>query len=341
MTPGQNVIRDSGASIDLATAETRSTRLTGGFVRAETARRDVRARAATAGRVTARRVLVDPEFAVAPDGVRIAAYRFGGTGPPLVLAHATGFHAHVFLPFAAALRDRFSVFAFDLRGHGESEAPPTSDGYAWRHLGSDLLAVADLFGLSNFHAVGNSVGGAITVEAELTRPGTIVAAVLFEPIIYPPDVIDPSPMIEGARRRRRVFASSDSMLAQWSGRGPFASWDPEALRCYVEYGVRDRTDGGVELKCSMEAEVMTFAGDVSAGIWQRFPHYRTPTLIVTGQRDDLRRSQWAERQAAAMPRAWAERRDDVGHFAPLERPAEIAARTGQFLLRSGQDARQR
>ncbi len=283
-------------------------------------------------RVTARRVLVEPEFAVAPDGVRIAAYRFGGTGPPLVLAHATGFHGHVFLPFAAALRDRFTVFAFDLRGHGESGAPSSADGYAWSRLGRDLLAVADLFGVGRFHAVGNSVGGAITVEAELTRPGTILSAVLFEPIIYPPEVTDPSPMIEGARRRRRVFASTDAMLTQWRGRGPFATWDPEALRCYVEYGVRDRADGQVELKCSAEAEVRTFEGDVTARIWERFPHYRTRTLIVSGKRDDLRRSQWAERQAEAMPRACAERRDDIGHLAPLERPAEIAARTVEFLL---------
>lgn len=269
------------------------------------------------------------------DGVRIAAYRFGGTGPPLILAHATGFHGHVFLPFAAALRDHFSVFAFDLRGHGESDPPPTSEGYEWRRLGRDLLAVADLFGLERFHAAGNSVGGAITVEAELQRPGTIIGAVLFEPIIYPPEITDPSPMLEGARRRRRVFLSTGEMLGQWRGRGPFAAWDDEALRCYVEYGVRDRADGQVELKCSADAEVMTFAGDVRAGIWERFAGYRTPTLIVTGKRDDLRRSQWAERQAAAMPRAWAERHDDLGHFAPLERPAEVAARVVVFCCMMG------
>jgi pimeloyl-ACP methyl ester carboxylesterase len=283
--------------------------------------------------VSGHRVAVKPEFAIAPDGVRIAVYRFGGTGPPLLLAHATGFHAHVFVPFAAALRDRFSIFAFDLRGHGESAAPAAPDGYAWWRLGADLLAVADLLGLANIHAVGNSVGGAIAVEAELRRPGTLGRAVLFEPIIYPPEITEPSPMLEGARRRRRVFDSTDEMLRQWRDREPFAAWDPEALRCYVEYGVRDRPDGRVELKCSAEAETMTFAGDVTAGIWQRFDQYRTPTLIVTGKRDDLRRSQWAERQAAAMPRAWAERRDDVGHFPPLERPGDIAARTADFLLR--------
>lgn len=68
-----------------------------------------------------------PERVTAGDGVRLAAYRFGGDGPPLLLAHATGFHAHVWLPLLGALRERFTVY----------EA-----------LGRDLLAVADHFRLA-------------------------------------------------------------------------------------------------------------------------------------------------------------------------------------------------
>jgi pimeloyl-ACP methyl ester carboxylesterase len=282
--------------------------------------------------VTGRRVLVDPEFAPSGDGVRLATYRLGGSGPPLLLAHATGFHAHVWLPFAGALRERFTVFAFDLRGHGESDVPEGSEAYDWRRLGADVLAVADFLGLARFHAVGHSVGGALVIQAEVTRPGTVVRAVLFEPIVYPPDVTVPSPMLEGARRRRTVFDSTEAMIALWSRRPPFAAWDPAALRAYVEYGVRDRPDGRVELKCSGEIEAMTYAGDVTSGIWQRLHAYGTPTLIMTGKRDEVRRSQYAERQAAARPAARAERDPRFGHFMPMEDPAGIAARVARFLL---------
>src|SRR5919201_1726111 len=43
-------------------------------------------------RVSQRRVLVEPET-VTSGGVRLAAYRLGGSGAPLMLGHAPRFHA--------------------------------------------------------------------------------------------------------------------------------------------------------------------------------------------------------------------------------------------------------
>ncbi len=44
-----------------------------------------------------------PVMVTGSGGLRLAAYGFGGAGPPLVLAHATGFHAHVWLPLLGAM----------------------------------------------------------------------------------------------------------------------------------------------------------------------------------------------------------------------------------------------
>jgi pimeloyl-ACP methyl ester carboxylesterase len=266
------------------------------------------------------------------DGLRLAAYRFGGDGPPLVLAHATGFHAHVWLPWLGALRERFTVYAWDLRGHGESERPADRDAFRYEALGRDLLAVADHFGLGRVFAIGHSVGGAVVVQAEVLRPGTVARAVLFEPIILPPGATAPTERVAAAERRRRVFPSPAEMLERWAGRPPFASFDPEALRCYVEHGVRPRPDGGVELKCSLEAEVWTYLQDVRSDLWTRLGEYRTPTLVLAGDRSDSRAAPLAERQAALMPDARGERVPGCSHFLPFERPREIAARALAFLL---------
>lgn len=267
--------------------------------------------------------------------MRVAAYRFGGEGPPLVLVHATGFHAHVWLPLVPVLSERFTVLAFDLRGHGESEVPAGDEAFAWERFGDDVLAVAAHFGARRFHAMGHSAGGAAVIIAELARPGSVERAVLFEPIVYPSEVTSPSPAIAAARRRRTVFASTAQMLAAWSSRPPFASLDPEALRCYVEYGVRGRADGQVELKCAPETEVRTFSGDVHAGIWERLGRYAPPTLVMTGRRDEHRRSQYAEALAGAMRDGRAERRLEHGHFLPFERPREMAERAARFLAAGG------
>ena len=281
-------------------------------------------------RVTRPRVVVEPETVVS-GGVRLAAYSFGGSGSPLMLVHATGFHAHVWLPWLASLRERFTVFAFDLRGHGESETPVLPDAYHYRRMGEDVLAVADHFSLGRFAALGHSVGGALIVWAELTRPGTVTRAVLFEPIILPPDQKEETAAAQAARTRRTVFASTTEMLHRWSRRGPFATFDPDALRAYVENGVRDCDDGAVELKCSREAEVATFLQDTESGLWGELERYRTPTLILAGERSTSRVLAVIPAQAGLMPNARAEIRPDLSHFLPFEQPHDMAARAIDFL----------
>jgi pimeloyl-ACP methyl ester carboxylesterase len=273
-----------------------------------------------------------PELVAAGDGTRIAAYRFGGQGPPLVLAHATGFHAHVWLPLLDVLRARFTVHAFDLRGHGESDVPEEVDAYRYALLGTDLLAVADHFELRPFHAIGHSVGGAVVVQAEVLRPGTISRAVLFEPIILPPGVSAPTQRVEAAERRRRIFPSTADMLGRWRARPPFAHFDAEALRCYVEHGVRERADGQVELKCSRHAEVSTFLQDIRSDLWSRLGAYGAPTLVLAGDRSDSRAAPLAEAQASAMAHARAERVSGLSHFLPFEQPRAMSGRAIRFLL---------
>ena len=57
------------------------------------------------------------------DGVIIQTYDWGGEGPPLLLAHATGLHAHVWLPLVQRLRSSFHCYAIDARAQGDSTAP--------------------------------------------------------------------------------------------------------------------------------------------------------------------------------------------------------------------------
>ena len=68
------------------------------------------------------------------DHVNLAVHEFGGDGPPLLLSHATGFHGYAYLPIADALDRRFTSYALDYRGHGDTprageDAPrPTPTG---------------------------------------------------------------------------------------------------------------------------------------------------------------------------------------------------------------------
>lgn len=248
-----------------------------------------------------------------------------------MLVHATGFHAHGWLPLFEILRPHFSLFSFDLRGHGESEAPADPAAYAYAEMARDLLAVADHFGLDRFAAIGHSVGAALIVQASIWRPGAITRAVLYEPIVLPPEQKDETVAASAARTRRVMFDSTAQMIERWSARGPFATFDPAALAAYVEYGVRDLPDGTVTLKCSRDVEVATFLQDTQSGIWEQLGDYATPSLVLTGGRSTSRAAPLTERQVARMPNARFERHPDLSHFLPFERPRAMAERAIAFL----------
>ncbi len=65
----------------------------------------------------------DSWFESSTQGVEVAVYDLGGSGPTLVIAHATGFCGPAYGPFASALVDRFHCYAFDFRAHGASSRP--------------------------------------------------------------------------------------------------------------------------------------------------------------------------------------------------------------------------
>ena len=111
------------------------------------------------------------------DGVSIAVHELapGLDRPPLMLSHATGFHARCYAPIAAALSDRYHVVAPDYRGHGESPINPDWE-VDWHRFGDDALAVARSVapggGLIGF---GHSMGGA-ALAPKMTGAELIAAA---------------------------------------------------------------------------------------------------------------------------------------------------------------------
>src|SRR3954462_1894529 len=96
------------------------------------------------------------------NGVTVAVHDMGGAGdaPPLLIAHATGFSGPCYQQLAAALVERFHVWAIDFRGHGDSSEPDDGD-YAWTGMADDLLAATDAVGVERWYGFGHSLGGGV------------------------------------------------------------------------------------------------------------------------------------------------------------------------------------
>ncbi len=271
-------------------------------------------------RVTAERV---GPLIPSTDGVEIALHDLGGSGPPLLILHATGFHGRCYSAIAERLHDHFSVWAPDLRGHGDSITPDMD--LPWRGMVADVKAVLDHLGIDEpVRAVGHSMGGATVINVELHHPGTIRAAWLFEPIIFPGMSLPAgraNPMAEAARRRRHDFASFDEVIERYAGRPPFADWTDRALHDYVHHGFA-KTESGVTLKCTGEQEARVFEG-IDLTLFDQLGRVDIPVTVV-GSGDGDNPAAAAAGIADALVRGVDSRWPDRSHMGPFEAPARAA-----------------
>jgi pimeloyl-ACP methyl ester carboxylesterase len=277
--------------------------------------------------------------ALTTDGVAVAFTDLGGTGDPVLFAHATGFHGHVWRPVVDALGGAFHSVVFDERGHGDT--PPSPEGQSWHGFALDALAVIDAAGLDRPFGVGHSAGGAALLLAELARPGTFRGLWCFEPILPPslPEGValpgsQANPLAEGARRRREEFPSKDAAYDNYAGKRPFSVLHPAALRAYVDHGFADVEDGGgVRLKCRRDVEAATYEMAVRHGAVSRLEEVQCPVVLASGGRTDTPFGpDLMATLAARLPAGRAEPFPDLGHFGPLEDPTAIAASIRRAFL---------
>jgi pimeloyl-ACP methyl ester carboxylesterase len=104
-----------------------------------------------------------------------------GSGPDLVLIHGlTGDLSIWFLSRTIpVLAESHRVTAYDLRGHGYSDAP--AQGYTSLDHARDLIALLDALGIARARLVGHSFGAVIAMHAAVIEPERIEALVLSDP----------------------------------------------------------------------------------------------------------------------------------------------------------------
>lgn len=260
------------------------------------------------------------------DHISVAIHEFGGTGRPLLLSHATGFHGYCYLPIADHLSDRFTSYALDYRGHG---ATPRPDDWAvdWDRYGDDALAAARRIapdgGLIGF---GHSMGGAALLMAAHRDPDLFDLIIAFEPIVFPTDADrsndGTSELVEGARRRRASFASFEAAIDNYASKPPMQMFAPDIVRLYVGHGFRPAPEG-VRLKCDPEHEARTFETGLTHTTWDLLPEIQTRVIVVAGG-GPAGPAAAAPMIAERLPNSLYLEQPDSNHFGPFVDPAGTA-----------------
>ncbi|GIW08450.1 MAG: hypothetical protein KatS3mg060_3255 [Dehalococcoidia bacterium] len=104
-------------------------------------------------------------------------YRYAGSGPPLVLLHNTWLSSKMYLPVIPDLARRFTVYAIDTLGQGDSDPAPPRD-LEIAEYAQVLIEALDSLGLDRVSLAGHHTGSVIAAEASIQAPERVARLVL-------------------------------------------------------------------------------------------------------------------------------------------------------------------
>jgi pimeloyl-ACP methyl ester carboxylesterase len=260
----------------------------------------------------------------------------GNHEPPLVIAHATGFHGRCYDAIAEHFPDR-RVIALDLRGHGRSEGGPIEH---WQTLSDDVSAFLDQLRIRRAVGVGHSMGAHTLLQCAADSPEAFSRLVLFDPVVLAPEFYAPSgPLYTSdaphpAIRRKRDFASPEAMMERFAPREPYSLFTRRVFEDYCRHGLRPSAAGGYELACTPEMEASVYASSRSnAGILDAARTVAIPVLVVRAMQrelNDFKGSPTWPQLASTMPAGVDLYRPEHTHFHPFEAPDDAARVIAEF-----------
>ncbi len=190
---------------------------------------------------------------------------------PVVFLGSLGATAQMWQPQLDSLGAEFQCIALDLLGHGSQPAP--EGDYSIEQLANDVLARLDDQGVSAFHLVGLSLGGAVAQMIALEHPERLVSLTLAATA---PKFGEAQAWLDKAElvRNEGTGALAETVVGNWFTDACFEK-QPELPESYAE-AVRATNDTGYAGCC------MALAGFDSR---ERLGEIRVPTLVIAGEQD--------------------------------------------------------
>jgi 3-oxoadipate enol-lactonase len=247
-------------------------------------------------------------------------YETHGAGEPVLLVHGLGSSTLDWEPQVEALAKRFTVVAFDVRGHGRSSKP--RQRYSVQQFTDDTAALIRGLGLGAVHVVGISMGGMIAFQLALDAP------VLVRTVV----ILNSGPAMPVRTLSQRIMIWTRIAIVRISGMRKMGEVLAQRLLPKPEHAALRATFVERWAGNDPRAYLSALKGLVNWSVIDRLGQIQCPVLVLTA---DLDYTPLAQKQAytALLPHGEIVVIADARHFGPLERPAEFNRALLTFLER--------
>ncbi len=265
-------------------------------------------------------------FFVSVDGLRqLSGLAWGDGEPELVLVHGGAQNAHTFDTTALALQRR--LIAFDLPGHGHSDASPFPPSAVLSHA-RDLATALEQLTDHPLPLVGMSLGGLTSLLVAHERPDLVRSLVLID--ITPGVNADKARHITDFVNGPKTFADFDALLARTIEHNPTRS--VSSLRRGILHNAVRQHDGTWVWRHQRHGRSDLEAPD-AGDLWAKLAELTMPVTLLRGMAagsvvDDADEAEFLRR----LPSARVVHVRDAGHSIQGDQPLVLAALLNRFCF---------
>lgn len=238
-------------------------------------------------------------------------YEDHGSGPAVLLSHGFSATSLMWKDQIEALKDRYRVIVWDMRGHGQSDSPDDPALYSEASTIEDMAALLDACEVESGVIGGLSLGGYMSLAFHRVYPHRVDALMLF----------DTGPGYRNAEAR-----------AQWNARAE------EWATSFEKIGLDTlATMGSNEMRAKQHRSAQGLAhaargmlAQVDSNVLESLPTVNVPTLVLVGEKDAPFLPP-TEYMSQKIPNAQKVVIPNAGHSANLDNPGAFNDAVLSFL----------
>jgi len=265
-------------------------------------------------------------------GLRHHYIRWGDPlGDPVVLLHGLMNNGRYWEHVATRFVPEYTVYAPDLRGHGESEHAP--GGYLVWAFAMDLRGFVEELDLEAFDLVAHSIGSRVAMSYARDHSHRLKHLVLAD--------MGPQMAEAGARgirkstgqaRKAPGFATEAEALEHFAAMYPGQS--KEFLQRQLAASLTLDEESG-NLVFRFDPKINEATGRAALVeipyLWESLEHITCPTLVIRAEKSRVLSDEIARQMVERLPNAQYEVIADAGHQVPLHQPEAFTRVIKQFL----------